>query len=203
MIALTLARKPLAGRTVARAATEFGTGALNIDDCRIASGTEHFQTDRTRRQIVAGDTRTGAALGMFAPGATFTPANHPGGRWPANLLLSHKEGCRVVGEREEPGYTINRWTDGAKPFGGGAGHPYAGTPVAGGPVSVWACEPGCPSGELDRQGEAVGCHSAGSTKPPSDGKPYKATSYMISGPSAARIGDKGGISRFFRRFGAG
>lgn len=37
------------------------------------------------------------------------------------------DGCRIGGDT----HTINRWTDGAKPFGGGAGHPYESHQVKG------------------------------------------------------------------------
>lgn len=43
----------------------------------------------------------------------------------ANNILTHGVGALNVGACRLGGQvTINRWTDGAKPFGGGAGHPY-------------------------------------------------------------------------------
>lgn len=45
------------------------------------------------------------------------------GRWPANVILEHGPNCRVV-DRVQVRVPINRWVDGAKPFGGGAGLPY-------------------------------------------------------------------------------
>ena len=83
---ITLARKPLVG-TVAANVLAHGTGALNIDGCRVESGGEHMVSGTvTKRSTVSGDTREGAALGMYGEGASFTPTNHPGGRWPANLI---------------------------------------------------------------------------------------------------------------------
>jgi hypothetical protein len=98
MIALTLARKPLVGTVVASCLVG-GPGALNIDGCRIASGTDHFRAPGVRRNTLAGDTRGGAALGMFAPALA---TKHPGGRWPANLVISHEPGCHVEEGLDRP-----------------------------------------------------------------------------------------------------
>lgn len=79
---ITVARKPLVG-TVAENVLEFGTGALNIDGCRVpgepvpvfstTGGRKfeqtHTQPDRRTRQVGASDV----------------------GRWPANLILSIPE----------------------------------------------------------------------------------------------------------------
>ena len=79
-----------------------------------------------------------------------------GGRWPANLVLQHLPECEQTGTREEAGYSVNRFTDGAKPFGGGAGHSYESVPVPPSTVAVWACAEGCPVAALDEQsGEAA------------------------------------------------
>jgi site-specific DNA-methyltransferase (adenine-specific) len=69
---IVLARKPLVG-TLDQNLVERGTGALNIDACRIALTREDCsQKGRMRgRRITA----------------------NPQGRWPANLLLSHGESC--------------------------------------------------------------------------------------------------------------
>ena len=102
---IVLARKPLAEKTVARNVLAHGTGALNIDGCRI--GTE----ERTQRGIGAGafrlhgfstveELREAAAAGGKCPdgrdaAATLarwdavadTPPEIVSGRWPANVLL--------------------------------------------------------------------------------------------------------------------
>ncbi len=90
---IVVARKPLE-RTVAANVLKHGTGAMNIDGCRIESGGEHMVKGVvTKRSAVAGDERTASAAGMYAAGASFTPTNHPGGRWPANVLLSCPPDC--------------------------------------------------------------------------------------------------------------
>lgn len=90
---IVVARRPLEG-TVAANVLKHGTGALNIDVCRIESGDEHM-VERVvyKRTAVAGDERTTSAAGMYGAGAAFAPTNHPGGRWPANVLLSCLPAC--------------------------------------------------------------------------------------------------------------
>lgn len=84
-----LARKPLAG-TVAANVQAHGTGALNIDGCRIATA-ENLNGGAYsggRAGSLAGDERNAAGQGMFAPGrAASAPYVQPSGRWPANVLL--------------------------------------------------------------------------------------------------------------------
>lgn len=77
---ITLARKPLAG-TVAANVMEHGTGALNIDGCRVGMGGED-----TRRNARGGDN------GLIGSG-TFKirerraeDQQERAGRWPANLI---------------------------------------------------------------------------------------------------------------------
>ncbi|MGB3327545.1 MAG: DNA methyltransferase [Thermomicrobiales bacterium] len=70
-----LARKPLIG-TVAANVTEHGTGALNIDGCRIAGGESLVRPAVQRHDNVV----LGQGLGA---GAQVEPA----GRWPANVVL--------------------------------------------------------------------------------------------------------------------
>lgn len=47
----------------------------------------------TKRTTVTGDERIASAAGMYAAGASFVPTNHPGGRWPPNILLTHSAAC--------------------------------------------------------------------------------------------------------------
>jgi site-specific DNA-methyltransferase (adenine-specific) len=84
---ITMARKPLAG-TVAANVLEFGTGALNVDGCRV--GTEE------RFNLAAGNKVNGNSLNMSRVGM---PQGIDGqtvsGRWPANLI--HDGSDEVVG----------------------------------------------------------------------------------------------------------
>lgn len=72
-----LARKPLEG-TVAECVQAHGTGALNIDGCRVGTGGQ-LKWERPRDMGFHGWTDSGACAALESSG----------GRWPPNLLLSH------------------------------------------------------------------------------------------------------------------
>lgn len=81
---IVMARKPLVG-TVAANVTRYGTGAINVDGCRIEGEPRTTHADGNRRTATRGPTmREG-----LAPHADPWPA--PSGRWPSNVLLSDPE----------------------------------------------------------------------------------------------------------------
>lgn len=85
---VTLARKPLEG-TVAANVQEHGTGALNIDGCRVGS-------ERTMTRI-AGGRGFGANFrddGWVPPAKSETRVN-PSGRWPANVVLDESQAAEL------------------------------------------------------------------------------------------------------------
>ncbi len=90
-----LFRTPLSEQGVTTQILATATGGLNIDACRVPSGGEHFRSTVKGRGggMLLGDPREGASLGMFQANATFEPTNHPGGRWPPNVLLVHAAAC--------------------------------------------------------------------------------------------------------------
>jgi hypothetical protein len=185
-------------RTIVAQVLATGTGAINVDGCRVGSA-------NTRRVNTAeigynGNRRT---LETYTTGSD-------GGRWPPNVLFVHGPNCRNVGTKRvrSPGGMANYTPTGQQ-----------------GPVSVtrnvktgahfgdadgmedvpdWECEPSCPVGILDAQSEDMGMHSAGSFRPPGRGivqDSYNASSYeMPPSRNLARFGDTGGASRFFPQF---
>ncbi len=72
---ITVARKPLMG-TVASNVLEWGTGAINVDGCRV--GTDTVESGR------AGRTKEGS--GLYEGGLQPTLPSTSQGRWPANLI---------------------------------------------------------------------------------------------------------------------
>jgi site-specific DNA-methyltransferase (adenine-specific) len=80
-----LARKPLVG-TVAANVLAHGTGALNVDGCRVACDSRRAiesRGDKGKAVNSYGDGKSGSrAVGETALG-----------RWPANVVLSHAETC--------------------------------------------------------------------------------------------------------------
>lgn len=72
---IVVARKPLAEDTVAQNVLKYGTGGINIDECRIAGPEPHHNYGRTSGE--------NSFVGK-SENASVTPAN---GRWPANVIL--------------------------------------------------------------------------------------------------------------------
>ena len=107
MRVLHVLRKPLSEGTVASNTLKHGTGGLNIDASRISSDGSHMVTRNPKRKQhdLSGGDRDSAGAGMFAAGSAFTPTNHAGGRWPANVILQHIDGCRYAGTKRVKGGT--------------------------------------------------------------------------------------------------
>lgn len=74
------------------------------------------------------------------------------GRVPANFVLTHAPDCRLIGYADDS-FVINRFVDGAKPFGGGAGHAYEAEIISCGKIPVWECVEECPCRQLEIVGE--------------------------------------------------
>lgn len=104
MKVITVARKPLEG-TVAANALKYGTGGLNIDECRISTSDDlnGGAYSEGGRMALPGDNRTGAGAGMFAEGGGRLPGQYqqPTGRWPANVILQHRPDCQDSSECAE------------------------------------------------------------------------------------------------------
>jgi site-specific DNA-methyltransferase (adenine-specific) len=78
---IVVARKPLVG-TVAGNVLAHGTGALNIDGCRVGS------------EVLPAQTSGQARIGTFERTEMVTPERT--GRWPANLVFTHAADCADV-----------------------------------------------------------------------------------------------------------
>lgn len=77
---ITMARKPLVG-TVAANVMKHGTGALNIDGCRVGDGGQLSWTKPRGIGYMGGGSDAG----------TVAATESAKGRWPANLILSYNE----------------------------------------------------------------------------------------------------------------
>ena len=85
---ILLARKPLSG-TVAANVLEHGTGAINVDGCRVKyeSGGDSASNPMTRRARGCKTTsNTGGSRSIWGSGAARNEIGNPQGRWPANIL---------------------------------------------------------------------------------------------------------------------
>ena len=99
---IVLARKPLAEKTVARNVLAHGTGAINIDACRI---------DATGRPLR--ESRSEASVSTFGDGLNGSKAvgSTDQGRWPANVLLDQHAAAWVdeqSGVRQAGGYPASK-----------------------------------------------------------------------------------------------
>lgn len=101
---IIVARKPLCG-TVAENVMKHGTGAINVDGCRVAMGDEYDPTKMQRQQAVGTATIKGA-FGAESLVGKVIPTYKPGGRWPANVI--HDGSDEVVGMFPET--TTNKGT---------------------------------------------------------------------------------------------
>ena len=163
MRVVTVARKPLSEENVGRNLVEHGCGALDTDGCRIGSGGTWGSRPKYRL------TSKECPGGSFGNPESVTEVRiagevklaHAGGRWPANLVLAHLGGCRIVGEEKihAPGAdneTKRTVRVGSKSSWGGTSPDFRrshraedGTET----VPSFACVPGCPVAELDAQAE--------------------------------------------------
>ena len=85
---ITIHRKPLEG-TVAENTLKHGCGALNIDATRV----KHNEDIKVIKAQETGNLVFGQS-GRYED----TTELKPEGRWPANFILTHKEGCESQGE---------------------------------------------------------------------------------------------------------
>jgi DNA modification methylase len=102
---IVVARKPLAG-TVAANVLAHGTGALNVDGCRIDSGGEKLstpQSDPANRRGVVGRAlqATGDAARNQAAQAASIERTNTLGRWPANVVLDPEAAALLDAETGE------------------------------------------------------------------------------------------------------
>lgn len=146
-----LVRKPFPG-TVAENVLAHGTGALNIDGCRVGTGGDKGVWPVTDRE------KTDENLGPKAPVLT----DQAKGRFPAHLVVSHNEDCRKVGTRQVPTGTTyeptgerdqDHWDRAApispsKMLGRITGYADADGMET---VDAWECSEGCAVAMLDAQ----------------------------------------------------
>jgi len=187
---IVVGRKPLAGNVAANV-LQHGTGALNIDACRVVNGSPV--------ESARGSRRTGGIMGASAPLGGWESAQ--AGRWPPNVLLGHGEGCRELGTREVQSnghHPSARGAGGVSTSGhagqNGLNERRPGTET----VAEWECCPDCPVAEMDQQSGAAGASA------PVRGSEPSAVARDAYGARARVPGafhaDAGGASRFFPVF---
>ena len=149
---IVVARKLLSEKTVVGNVLAHGTGALNIDACRIEG-----------EPVPVNVFEEWSGFGQKER-PSYTATVNTSGRWPANLILSHSEDCVEAGVRRvrlnsqvrDRNGTDNDETRGVTNIGSGtvlagAGHGVGGVEE----TVVYDCAPGCPIAELEEQEEGT------------------------------------------------
>jgi hypothetical protein len=198
---ITLLRKPLEG-TVAENALQHGCGAINIDATRVGTEARTYKgagkTDKVYSESGAG------MLDGRGKEMVFSVE----GRWPANFILTHLEGCELkgtkkvkgaiskpsVGNKAKTSISMNNSKDGIHRVGHA-------DEDGNEDVADWACVDGCPVKTLDEQ--------SGISKSTGGRIGNKQGAYAHQGPGGwstdytkgdPGFGDEGGASRFFMQF---
>ena len=187
-------RKPCSGTTVAANVLTHGCGAINVDACRVGDTVETWPATRI---YAAGQKQPGHSGDTQSTGAV------PAGRWPANLVLQHLDGCRQDGTRNV------RSSD--RP---GHGHKLSPVHIVGPThrhsevrhgnldgtetVTAWTCAEGCPVAALDEQSGILPVSRGG-------GNGYACSIFgtdtqKTRAKGVVGFGDTGGASRYFKQF---
>jgi len=100
---ITVARKPLGEKTVAANVLAHGTGAINVDGCRVGITVETWPASRSFGGFMA------AHKGTKTPTEETGPI--PPGRWPANLILTYPEDEFILMDGVTPDqlHTLANW----------------------------------------------------------------------------------------------
>jgi hypothetical protein len=208
MRVIHILRKPLSEGTVAANTLRHGTGGLNIGASRIGSDAGWSYPNG------AGGNGFHGGVGRPADGSRVEPVVSRGGRWPANLILQHLEGCRCEGvKRVKPSNGSGRAGAGASGFQTSfVGGESKATGFTGGSVGEdgkeavanWICVEGCPVRALDAQSGVVkGAvrQPTGKAVYPTDGAAVNWNPNSVRDTTVRGFGDTGGASRFYKQVG--
>lgn len=145
-------RKPIAESTLLKQLEATGTGVLNIEGSRIKhSSLADFA--KHKAGVDAIKARGGKMGNSWKNSSDLSGANDvtTSGRLPPNVIFVHSDLCRKVGTQKVPMPPINRFDDGAKPFGGGAGHDYTTIHREDETLDIWECHHSCPIHWINQQ----------------------------------------------------
>jgi hypothetical protein len=199
MKAIHVLRKPLsreAGSTVAANVLKYGCGGLNIDAARVETVSAG-----------PGSTENGRDDALFGRGIVSRPAyDGSKGRWPANVVFQHLDGCKQTGVREikAPGAKNSKQHTNSKD---GLVFVFNSTPRSEvchrnedgtETVAAYDCEAGCPVAALDAQSGSL-APQGGQKRLDTGGKSFLGTGHGGAMDSTF-YGDSGGASRFFKQF---
>jgi len=193
---IILAMKPLDG-TFSENAQKHGVAGLNVDGCRIEGAQGVWGSSNA-------DCQDGRVFNASPTGEEYRSEQHRSGRWPANLVFSHRPECEEVGtKRVKPleGHRpnpVNVQSDGNIKFNENlVGFQKLSYTAADGleTVTAWNCAEDCPVKMLDEQsGERKAGGNLSGNEPSRTGGPGT----VAYGEFKDRMKwDSGGASRFF------
>jgi hypothetical protein len=200
-----LFRKPLAEKTIAENVLRWGTGALNIDGCRVEIHPNDKESyDFNNNGLSRMKRPEGDKLGQFDGGWKIDkpPRENNSGRFPANLIWSHSPNCKRIGTKKVKGSQGVRGR-GSAIYANGKG--YANTLSEVGQtvgyvdengleeVESWDCDPSCPSWQFAKAGErktGICPRDAASI--------YQDPKIRRDESKASNGGDTGSAARFFQ-----
>jgi DNA modification methylase len=149
-------RKPIKESSVVAQLKATGTGGINIEASRVRhSSKEDFEAHK--KGVDAIKARGGKMANSWKNSSDLSGANDvkTSGRFPPNLVIVHSDLCIKMGTEMVAMPPINRFDDGAKPFGGGAGHKYTTVHRDDEEVEIWDCHHSCPVRWLNYHSGAV------------------------------------------------
>jgi len=194
---IVVAMKPIEG-TFAENALKHRVAGINIDECRI--GTFTSSTPSGYDRLNAKQAKLGYRPSEYQKGIPDLPTSS--GRFPANVILGHSEGCQCVGtkkvksrksefpEKDEGRIDKSQWR--FRPTSATSRGYAEGKET----IEEWKCVEGCPVKAMDIQS---GITTTKRIEKPSDcgGNTWGGTIQTHRG--ARGHSDTGGASRFFKQ----
>lgn len=190
--------------TVVEQVLSTGTGAINIDACRVPTG-ESLNGGAYAKEGADRDTYEVWRYKRLGGAGEF---QQPNGRWPANLILMHAAGCTKDGARKVKGVV-----GGGAPIRKGGVHSQARGHQSPGRkqtycdyadgdgmevIPSWSCVDGCPAKALDKQSGILTSGKLNQSSVVAENRIYgKHKGY--SNPLQYQP-NSGGASRFFHQF---
>jgi hypothetical protein len=201
---IVLARKPLEkGLSIAENVLKWGTGAINIDGCRICfKNKADYKESTQKNQHADFGTKPLTNNIIYGDYSMVQPKNYqPEGRFPSNFLMSHHPECECKGLKKiKPSNGSGKASEKGGGFGKGMFGDGNSDNIGGGftdengqeTVEHWECHENCPIKIMDEQSGVS--KSGKNIEEKGTGGIWQKSSGL---PVGNQYGDTGGASRFF------
>jgi site-specific DNA-methyltransferase (adenine-specific) len=199
---IVLVRKPFDG-TVAANVLKRGTGAINIDACRVSYASDADMQEGINKQPTSGGFRRDPnKVGVYGEGKGVPYSVESKGRWPSNVILTHHAECRHIGSTKIKAQVVQvrkTRTNGVLAFGykQDLGHPGFGDASGYETQEKWVCHEDCPIRILDEQSGDRSSSRIGNVNNPKRGGSTQVAWGLSDGRETNDYRDSGSASRFF------